>query len=103
MKGLAVRSMETLSTEDQNSAPKRNTIASTDNVTAESTAAPKKGRATARTKWPAATIAEETHVVVKQEPAMSALPNPPSPKRRRTANSIINDYLWAIIGSGVLH
>ncbi|KAF2629695.1 hypothetical protein BU25DRAFT_408967 [Macroventuria anomochaeta] len=53
-------------------------------------AAPKKGRFTARTKRPATTIAEEAPVMVEQELATAASPEPRSPKRRRTGDSPLN-------------
>lgn len=50
-------------------------------------AAPKKGRFTARTKRLAVTVAEEAPVTVKQEQVTAQMPDPPLPKRRRTGDN----------------
>lgn len=71
------------------------TKTSTDGTTVGSTAAAitaaaataKRGRATARTKRPAVTIADETPVVMKQESTTVTPPGTRSPKRRRTHDS----------------
>lgn len=71
---------------------------STDNAAAGSTAAnitaaaaaPRKGRATARTKRSAATV-----VPVMEEPETSVLPGPPSLKRRRTGESPLDKLSMA--------